>query len=102
MDSTDYNYKIYVVDNPQINAFALPGGYIIVLRGLLEFTETPVELSAIIAHEMGHIEKKHIVKKLIRQFGIAILTSGDRQILQALSSTIISTGFDREHGTPGG
>ena len=74
-----YTYIIVVVDNEMVNAFALPGGYIILTKGLINFCETPEELIAVISHEIGHIEKRHVVSRLIKDIGLDILTSGDRK-----------------------
>lgn len=96
---TDYEYKIKVIDNPQINAFTLPGGNIFVYSGLIEFSEHPEEVAAVLAHEIGHAEKRHVVKKLVKELGIAIvfsvLTGGDAVILKEVTRTAASTVFDR-------
>ena len=54
-----YRYRFQVVDADEINAFAVPTGYIFVTRGLLESLETDTELSAILAHEIAHVENRH-------------------------------------------
>ncbi len=98
-DSTvkrNYNYQIIVFDNKMVNAFSIPGGYILVSKGLLNFVDSPEELAGVLAHEMGHIEKQHIIKKIIKEFGLAILTKGDRYALGEVSKTLTSTGFDRK------
>ena len=47
-------YRFLVVDSPQINAFALPGGYIYVTRGILAYLNSEAELAAVLGHELGH------------------------------------------------
>ena len=54
-----YRYRFQVVDADDINAFAVPTGYIFVTRGLLESLETDDELAAILAHEIAHVESRH-------------------------------------------
>ena len=54
-----YRYRFQVVDADDINAFAVPTGYIFVTRGLLEALETEEELAAILAHEIAHVESRH-------------------------------------------
>ena len=54
-----YRYRFQVVDADEINAFAVPTGYIFVTRGLLESLETEEELAAILAHEIAHVESRH-------------------------------------------
>ena len=97
---TDYQYSIKVIDNPQINAFTLPGGNIFVFSGLIQFTEHPEELAAVLAHEIGHVEHRHVVTKLIKEFGLtflfSVLTGGDAVILSEIGKTAVSTVFDRK------
>jgi Zn-dependent protease with chaperone function len=67
-----YDIKIYVLDHPMVNAFALPGGSILVMRGLIEFAQSPDELAGVLAHEMGHVAARHSLQKLMEQLGIGI------------------------------
>src|SRR5687768_1982550 len=53
------NYTFYVVDASQINAFAVPGGYVYVNRGLIERTRNMPELAGVLAHEIAHVEERH-------------------------------------------
>lgn len=94
--NTKFDYKIIVLNNPDINAFALPGGYIFIYSGLIEFTDKPEELAAVIAHEMGHIEKRHLISKLIKELGVNILFSGDIAVLGEVGKMATSTVFDRK------
>jgi predicted Zn-dependent protease len=55
-------YQFHVIDSPQINAFALPGGQIYVMRGLLEFVESEAELAAVLGHEMSHVDLRHAIE----------------------------------------
>ena len=54
-------YKITVLNSPKINAFALPGGYLYVTRGLLALANDSSELAAVIAHEMAHVSSNHAI-----------------------------------------
>ncbi len=54
-----YRYRFQVVDADDINAFAVPTGYIFVTRGLMESLETELELAGILAHEIAHVESRH-------------------------------------------
>jgi Zn-dependent protease with chaperone function len=60
-------YKINIIAEDQItNAFAFPGGQIILLDGLIRRTQTPEELIGVIAHEIQHVKKRHITRQLVR------------------------------------
>ncbi|MGL1935444.1 MAG: M48 family metallopeptidase [Fibrobacterales bacterium] len=75
IDSTDYDYSISVVQSSNINAFALPGGRILVTTALISFTHSAEELAAVIAHEIGHVEHRDVVAALLKELGIAVLLS---------------------------
>ena len=57
------------------------GGRIYVLRGLISYTQSPEELAAVMAHEMGHAQERHVVHRLIKELGVTavvtVLTGGD-------------------------
>lgn len=97
--TSEYDYNIIVLDNAQINAFTIPGGNIYVFSGLISFCESPEQLAAVLAHEMGHVEKRHTVDRLAREFGLSVLfsimTGGDTVLLSDLYQTLISSGFSR-------
>jgi len=83
----DIVYHFEVLDDDDINAFTLPGGYIYVFRGLMEFVKNDDELAYIIGHEMGHNVAKHAVKKMQGAMGA--------QLLLLLSTQADSPGFTR-------
>ncbi|HEX5521685.1 MAG TPA: M48 family metallopeptidase [Longimicrobiaceae bacterium] len=60
-------YHFYIIDSEQVNAFALPGGYVYLTRGLIERTENISELAAVLAHEIGHVAARHGAHQLERQ-----------------------------------
>tara|TARA_Y100000590_G_scaffold64583_3_gene69573 strand:- start:10101 stop:10931 length:831 start_codon:yes stop_codon:yes gene_type:complete len=57
-------YVFKVVNDPQINAFAIPGGFCYVNIGLIRFAESEAELASVISHEIGHVVGKHGTKKI--------------------------------------
>ncbi len=61
---TPYDYRFFVVDDSVPNAFAIPGGYIFIFRGLMEIMESEGELASIICHEIAHIQARHIHRRL--------------------------------------
>jgi len=75
-----FQYEFHVVENPAINAFALPGGVIVVHTGLIRATHIPEELAGVLAHEVQHVEQRHSLKAMIRETGLRGLwaaVSGD-------------------------
>ncbi|MBL19971.1 MAG: hypothetical protein CMC82_09180 [Flavobacteriaceae bacterium] len=99
--TSEYDYNITILDNPQINAFTIPGGNIYVFSGLISFCDSPEQLAAVLAHEMGHVEKRHTVDRLAQEFGLSVLfsimTGGDTVLLSDLYQTLISSGFSRSN-----
>ncbi len=65
--------KVHVVENPINNAFAMPGGHLVVYSGLLDICENDEELAGVLCHEMAHIRKKHVMKKLRNEIGLSLL-----------------------------
>lgn len=61
---TEIAYYFVVLDTPLINAFSAPGGYVFITQGALNQVQDESELAAILAHEIGHIEARHYVKKI--------------------------------------
>jgi beta-barrel assembly-enhancing protease len=71
-------YRFFVVDDPSVNAFSIPGGYIYVNTGLLRLVGTEDELAAVLAHEIGHVVARHGLRNLKSaqraQVGVGIAT----------------------------
>ena len=71
----DYEFTFFVVDDPNINAFALPGGYIGVHTGLIEATRNEDELAGVVAHEIAHVTQRHIARAVHANSRQSILTT---------------------------
>lgn len=66
------DYHFAVLDSPVVNAFAVPGGYIYVTRGILAMINSEAELAVILGHELGHVNARHSVRKLSQLFLIQL------------------------------
>ena len=75
LHKTNYQYNLTILDHNMVNAFALPGGDIIIFRGLIEKSKRPEELAGVMAHEIQHIEQRHMTKILIKDKSLDILIS---------------------------
>jgi len=62
-------WQFTVVDQPAINAFALPGGFIYLTRGILPFLDNEAELAGVLGHEIGHVTARHSVRQYTRTIG---------------------------------
>jgi len=100
-DGAEIEYQVAVVDADMINAFAFPGGYVVVTTGLLENADNPEQVAGVLAHELTHVLQRHSMRKLVRQAGMGVLIGivfGDVSALSQLielSSQLDSLSFDR-------
>tara|TARA_B100001250_G_scaffold397744_1_gene405169 strand:- start:83 stop:883 length:801 start_codon:yes stop_codon:yes gene_type:complete len=67
-------YRFKVVNDPAINAFAIPGGYCYVNLGLIQLADTESELAGVIAHEVGHVVGKHGMEQMSKQTGLGFIS----------------------------
>jgi predicted Zn-dependent protease len=71
----DRPVSVRVLDWKLVNAFAAPGGRVMLMRGLIEKAETPEEVAGVLAHELGHVIERHPSANAIRQLGLSALLS---------------------------
>ena len=97
-----YTMKLHIVDNEQINAFAAPGGQIVVFTGLLQETKGPDELAGVLAHELQHVYHRHGIRGMMHQLKwhlVAALVLGDvgsvQQLLLANAPKFASLSYGR-------
>lgn len=101
-------YQFLVVDSPEINAFALPGGYIYITRGILAYLNSEAELAAVLGHEIGHVTARHSVQQMsaatAANVGASVLQIFVPQIRNSAGDLLINTlggallsGYGREH-----
>jgi predicted Zn-dependent protease len=66
------SWHFYVVDSKEVNAFAVPGGYVYVNRGLIERAQRMDQLAGVLGHEIGHVVRRHSIKQMQQQQGANI------------------------------
>ena len=74
-DRKDIEYKFQVVESDQINAFAIPGGYVYTTTALMKAVGSDDELAGVIGHEVGHIAARHPIKRLEASLGYSLLSA---------------------------
>ena len=97
-------YHFTVLDSPQVNAFAIPGGYIYITRGMMAYLGSEAELCGVLGHELGHITARHGVKQYSKNQVTNIFSTvfsiliGSRQLanISQLATAAILRGFGRE------
>lgn len=99
---TPYDLNVRVVSHPMVNAFAVPGGHMVFMYGLIEQAETPEEVAAVFAHELGHVVARDPMRGALRAAGSAGLLSlalGDATggtIIAVAADQALSSSFTRE------
>lgn len=105
---TNLQYRFTLLDSPEVNAFALPGGYIYITRGILAFLNSEAEVAAVLAHEIGHVTARHSVRQLTAQTGTEIflgllgalspaMRGAAAQNATGLVGNALLAGYGREH-----
>ncbi|WP_449421206.1 M48 family metalloprotease [Pontibacter oryzae] len=101
----EFPWKVTIIkEDNTLNAFATPGGHIYVFTGLVKFLQDEDHFAGVLAHEIAHADKRHSVKQLQRDYGIALLLSvalGNnagtlRQIAAQLTGTLAGLKFSRD------
>lgn len=100
----DATFTFTVLDSPDINAFAMPGGYIYISRGLLAYLESEAELAGVIGHEIGHITERHHSRRSTQRTTTTVLAttayiltgSGDLYDATQMAGAEVISGYGRE------
>lgn len=103
-DRKDIDYHFRVLEEDEVNAVSLPGGYVYIFKGLIDKIDNDDELAGVIGHEVGHIVARHSIKKLQAEMGYSLLRvllsqapqGGDVGPAADLAVTDIMMGYSRE------
>ncbi|MEQ8548267.1 MAG: M48 family metalloprotease [Cyclobacteriaceae bacterium] len=92
----EFVWKLHIVHDDVLNAFATPGGYIYIYTGLINYLQDADDLAGVMGHEIAHSDQRHSSKQLQRQYGISvlleILTGGNSGTLATIAGNIAGTG----------
>jgi predicted Zn-dependent protease len=97
----DSSITLHIINDDDVNAFALPDRHLVVNAGLIRYCKSAEELAGVMAHEISHMEHNHVMKKLTKEVGIAMLVmvaggESGGQIARRIVRLLTSTAFDRE------
>jgi len=92
--------KVHIIKKDEVNAFALPIGHLVVYSGLIEASKNEQALLGVLGHEIAHIEKNHVMKKLSKEIGFSVLmsvTTGNNSgsVIREVMHTLSSSAYDR-------
>jgi predicted Zn-dependent protease len=76
LGSTPFEFKFYVINDPDPNSFAVPGGYIFINTGIIVLAENEQEIAGVLAHEISHVTQRHINKMIEKSKALNIATLG--------------------------
>ncbi|MDP1677838.1 MAG: M48 family metallopeptidase [Bacteroidota bacterium] len=98
---SDSTITVHIATVNDVNAFALPGRHLVIYSGLIEYCKSSEELAGVIAHEIAHMEHDHVMKKMVKEVGLAMvisLSGGESggEIVRQTVKLLSSTAFDRE------
>jgi predicted Zn-dependent protease len=100
--SIPYPFRFYLLKDPQVNAFSVPGGHIFVTTGIVEVMDSEGELAGLLGHEIAHVTARHIAKRMEREKKISLATmaavlasifAGDPRIAGAVITSSLATGI---------
>jgi Zn-dependent protease with chaperone function len=104
LPTNQIQFRFHIMELPMANAFALPGGHVVVTTGLLKLVDRPEELAGAVAHEIAHVTQKHMFRKVISDMGPALLfqlfmggQGGLVGVLGAGSQLLMTQGFSQEY-----
>jgi predicted Zn-dependent protease len=101
-----YKFEVTVVKSDVVNAFALPGGYVVVFTGLMKKAETGEEVAGVLGHELNHVLQRHGLERIVKSLGLMAVVSivlGDQQgligLMKQVGVELLTLKFDRAQET---
>lgn len=95
-----FTYHLHLIESAEVNAYASMGGHIFVHTALIGLCEAPEELAAVLAHEMGHVQFRHVSDRLVSELGLTVLltlaTGGDPSVASEVARYGLSSAFSRD------
>ncbi len=96
-DELEFSFK--VLNSPEVNALACPGGFVYVFKGLVDYMPSDTELAGVIGHEVGHVAEKHTVHAIEKQMwtslALILATKGQSMDLVSMAQQVIFAGYSR-------
>ncbi len=88
--------EINIANINMVNAVALPGGKVVIFRGLLQEAKNADELAGVLGHEIGHVRNRDVMQSLLRQMGLSVILGGANTNAAGALNTLVSSRFSRE------
>ena len=88
-----YEFRVYIADQDVLNAFAAPGGHIVLYRSIIDEAESPNEVAGVLAHEMAHVTNGHPARGMVEAMGYGVFrlfTKDDSMGAELVKSTVVN------------
>ena len=72
VEKSGYEFKFHIMQDTNFNAFAIPGGHVVIHTGLLEASDSAEEVAGVLAHELAHVTRRHSLRNIIKSAGLLI------------------------------
>ena len=106
IQNNPYKFEVTVVKSDVINAFALPGGHVVVFTGLMKKADSGEEVAGVMSHELNHVLQRHGLERIVKSLGLLTVVTivlGDQQglvgMMKQLSVELLTLKFGREQET---
>jgi len=93
-DPSDLQVEVANID--MVNAIALPGGKVILFKGLLNSAKSADEVAGVLAHEIGHVRERHVMQGLLRQLGLSVVLGGADGMAGGMLNNVLSMSYSRD------
>ena len=101
-----YKFQVTVVKSDVVNAFALPGGYVVVFTGLMKKADSGEEVAGVLGHELNHVLQRHGLERIVKNLGLMAAVTiivGDQQgligLMRQVGVELLTLKFDRAQET---
>ncbi len=95
-----YRYQFHLAEDRSVNAYAMPGGFIVMHSGLLALADSADEVAGVLAHEVAHVERRHSLNALAKSAGLYATTAivfGDLGRIASAGADLLNLKFSRDH-----
>lgn len=92
LNDTHFRFEYSVIKDSAMNAFALPGGFVVIHTGLIEAAGTPEEIAGVLAHEISHVTARHHVRGLIGNLGLFLVLQGLLGDIAGIGGSLVEAG----------
>ena len=101
-ENSRHKFQFFVTEDNAVNAYAMPGGFVVMHTGLLRKADTPEEVAGVLAHEVQHVERRHSLRRITQSLGLTAALSllmGDMSGLASMGGDFLQLKFSRDHET---